>query len=65
MVRTINNLSQIHGVLVVSERRHAYATATGTKQMVALDEDTGAELGRAPTGNYPDGLAYDPQDATV
>lgn len=35
VVRTINNLSQIHGVLVVSERRHAYATATGTKQMVA------------------------------
>jgi DNA-binding beta-propeller fold protein YncE len=33
--------------------------------MVALDEDTGAELGRAPTGKYPDGLAYDPQQGTV
>lgn len=65
MVRTINNLSQVHGVLVVPQRHRVYATATGTNQMVALDEDTGAELGRAPTGNYPDGLAYDPHQATV
>ena len=65
VVRTINNLSQVHGVLVVPKRGRVYATATGTNQMVALDEDTGAELGRAPTGNYPDGLAYDPQQATV
>jgi DNA-binding beta-propeller fold protein YncE len=65
VVRTINNLSQVHGVLVVPERHRVYATATGANQMVALDEDTGAELGRAPTGNYPDGLAYDPQQGTV
>jgi DNA-binding beta-propeller fold protein YncE len=65
VVRTINNLSQVHGVLVVPERHRVYATATGSNQMVALDEDTGAELGRAPTGNYPDGLAYDPQQDTV
>jgi hypothetical protein len=65
VVRTINNLSQVHGVLVVPERHRVYATATGTNQMVALDEDTATELGRAPTGNYPDGLAYDPQQATV
>jgi hypothetical protein len=65
VVRTIGGLSQVHGVLVVPERRWVYATATGTNQMVALDEDTGAELGRAPTGDYPDGLAYDPLHATV
>jgi DNA-binding beta-propeller fold protein YncE len=65
VVRTIGGLSQVHGVLVVPERRRVYATATGTNQMVALDEDTGAELGRAPTGDYPDGLAYDPLHATV
>ncbi|HKS52853.1 MAG TPA: YncE family protein [Pseudonocardiaceae bacterium] len=65
VVRTINNLSQVHGVLVVPERHRVYATATGSDQMVALDEDTGAALGRARTGNYPDGLAYDPQNATV
>ena len=36
-----------------------YATATGANQVVAIDESTGAEIGRAPTGQYPDGLAYD------
>jgi DNA-binding beta-propeller fold protein YncE len=65
VVRTITNLSQVHGVLVVPEHHRLYATTTGSNQMVALDEDTGAELGRAPTGNYPDGLAYDPPHDTV
>jgi len=37
-----------------------FATATDLNQVLTLDEDTGAVLGRAPTGAYPDGLAYDP-----
>jgi DNA-binding beta-propeller fold protein YncE len=61
VVRTIPNISQVHGVLVVSPLNRVYATATGANQVVALDETTGAELGRAPTGEYPDGLAYDPR----
>jgi DNA-binding beta-propeller fold protein YncE len=65
VVRTITGLSQVHGVLVVPQRHQVYATATGSNQMVTLDEDTGAELGRAPTGAYPDGLAYDAVRATV
>jgi DNA-binding beta-propeller fold protein YncE len=61
VVRTIPNISQVHGVLVVSPLNRVYATATAANQVVALDETTGAELGRAPTGEYPDGLAYDPR----
>ena len=61
VVRTIPNISQVHGVLVVPALNRVYATATGANQVVALDETTGAELGRAPTGQYPDGLAYDPR----
>lgn len=61
VVRTIPNISQVHGVLVVGSLNRVYATATGADQVVALDETTGAELGRAPTGQYPDGLAYDPR----
>lgn len=34
-------------------------------RMVILDEDTGTVLGSAPTGAYPDGLAYDPVHDTV
>ena len=37
-----------------------YATATGANQFVALDETTGAELGRTHL-TYPYGLAYDPR----
>jgi DNA-binding beta-propeller fold protein YncE len=65
VVRTIPNISQVHGVLVVAPLNRVYATATGANQVVALDETTGAELGRAPTGNYPDGLAYDPRRNTI
>jgi DNA-binding beta-propeller fold protein YncE len=61
VVRTIPNIAQVHGVLVVPTSNRVYATATATNQLVALDETTGAELGRAPTGQYPDGLAYDPR----
>jgi YVTN family beta-propeller protein len=60
VVRTIPNLSQVHGVLVVPALHRVYATATGSNRVVSLDEDTGAVLAQAPTGSYPDGLAYDP-----
>jgi hypothetical protein len=33
-------------------------------RVVTLDETTGAELGRAPTGDCPDGLAYDAGSAS-
>lgn len=65
VVRTIPNLSQVHGVLVVPALRRVFATATGDNRMVALDEDSGAVLGTAPTGDYPDGLAFDPVRGAV
>jgi DNA-binding beta-propeller fold protein YncE len=65
VVRTIPNLAQVHGVLVVPELHRVYATATGDNQMVVLDEDTGAVLNQARTGQYPDGLAYDPKRNAV
>lgn len=61
VVRTIPNLSDVHGVLVVPALRRVYATATGANQVVALNEDTGEVINHAPTGNYPDGIAYDPR----
>ena len=65
VVRTIPNISRVHGVLVVGPLNRVYATATGANQVVAIDETTGVELGRAPTGDYPDGLAYDPRRNTI
>ncbi|MCU1629592.1 MAG: hypothetical protein JWP64_4541, partial [Pseudonocardia sp.] len=33
--------------------------------VVGLDEDTGEVLTRTPTGEYPDGLAYDPRRGAI
>lgn len=65
VVRMIPNLPQVHGVLVVPSLRRVFATATAQNRMVALDEDSGAVLGTAPTSSYPDGLAFDPVRGTV
>jgi DNA-binding beta-propeller fold protein YncE len=65
LVRTSPNLSQVHGVLVVPAQCRVFATATGANLMVSLDDDTGQVLTRTPTGEYPDGLAYDPRRAAI
>jgi DNA-binding beta-propeller fold protein YncE len=65
VVRTIPDVAQVHGVLVVPELRRVYATATGDNRMVVLDEDSGAVVATASTGEYPDGLAYDPKRDAV
>jgi DNA-binding beta-propeller fold protein YncE len=65
VVRVIPGLAQVHGVLVVPDGHRVYATATAANRMFILDEDTGATLADATTGDYPDGLAYDPVHATI
>src|SRR5262249_10318274 len=65
VVRVIRDLPDVHGVLVVPALRRVFATATGDNEMVALDEDTGTVITRAPTGEDPDGLAYDPKRNAV
>ncbi len=65
VVRTIGDLPGVHGVLVVPQHHRVYATATAANTMASLDEDTGAVLARTPTGDYPDGLAYDPDHDTM
>ena len=59
VVRTIPALAQVHGVLAVALLNRVFATATGDNQIVAIDETSGQVVGRAPTGDYPDGIAYD------
>lgn len=65
VLRTIEDLPDVHGVIVVPETHRVYATATGRNQLVALDEDTGKVIFTADTDAYPDGLAYDPKRHTV
>nr|AIU93456.1 hypothetical protein LRS1606.22 [Rhodococcus sp. NS1] len=65
VVRTLMDVPDVHGVLAVPDKHRVYATATGRNQLVAFDEDTGEVVFTAPTGDYPDGLAYDPVRNTV
>src|SRR5262245_41366829 len=65
VVRTVPDLPDVHGVIIVPDKHRVYATATGNNQLVAIDEDSGRVLFRAPTDTYPDGLAYDPIRRTV
>jgi DNA-binding beta-propeller fold protein YncE len=65
VMRTLSDLPNVHGVIVVPDKHRVYATATGRNQMVAVDEDSGAVVFSAPTDTYPDGLAYDPIRNTV
>jgi DNA-binding beta-propeller fold protein YncE len=65
VVRTVPNISAVHGVLVLPQAHRVYATATGSNQVVALNEDTGEVVGMALTGGYPDGLAYDSRRNTI
>ncbi|MFE9326629.1 YncE family protein [Nocardia sp. NPDC052278] len=65
VVRTISDLPDVHGVLAVPQRRRTYATATGRNRLAAIDSETGAILWTTPTGDYPDGVAFDPRRGTV
>jgi len=55
----------VHGVIVVPELGRVYASATNAREVLTLDARTGAVLARAPAGQYPDGLAYDPVERHV
>jgi YVTN family beta-propeller protein len=56
----IANVSKVHGVLVIPELGEVYASATGTNEVVAIDESSLKITARMPGGVYPDGMAYAP-----
>src|SRR5512146_1059355 len=61
VVSRITNVSQAHGVLVIAELGRVYASATGSNEVVAIDETSLALTARMPGGTYPDGMAYAPE----
>jgi len=60
VVTRIANVSKVHGVLAVPELGTVYASATGTNEVVAIDETSLKITARMPGGIYPDGMAYAP-----
>src|SRR5437867_1097276 len=55
----------VHGVIAVPQLGRVYASATDARQVLTIDAKTGSILARAPAGDYPDGLAYDPVERHV
>lgn len=60
VIGTVDQISDVHGVLVIPELDRIYATATGSNEIVAIDARTLKIIARIPTGRYPDGIAYAP-----
>ena len=60
VIGTVDHISDVHGVLAISELDRIYASATGSNEIVAIDSRTLKILARIPTGKYPDGIAYSP-----
>jgi DNA-binding beta-propeller fold protein YncE len=58
VVARISGIAAVHGVLAVPELSRVYASATGTNEVVTIDEQTLKEVARTPGGVYPDGMAY-------
>ena len=61
----VSGISDVHGVLAIPQKNVVYASATGTNEIVAIDERRLAVVARIPGGVYPDGMAYDPATARL
>ena len=62
---TVRDLPQVHGVLAVPELGRVFVSTTGKNELVILDASTNRVVGRAPTGEFPDGISYDERDDLV
>jgi DNA-binding beta-propeller fold protein YncE len=61
VVGTVDDIGEVHGVIAAPELGRAYATATKTNELVAIDATSLKILARIPTGMHPDGVAYAPE----
>jgi len=65
VVGVVPDVPAVHGVRVAPDLGVVYASATRDDAVVAIDESTLEAIARVPTGNFPDGLAYDRNDRVV
>ena len=64
IVRTLS-APGVHGVIAVPQLDRVFASATNERQVLTINATTDAVVARAPAGQYPDGLAYDPVERHV
>lgn len=65
VISEIEGLPGVHGVLAISGLNRVYASATDVNKLAAIDAKTLNIITFTPTGHYPDGIAYDPDDKKV
>src|SRR5437764_13127997 len=61
----IPGLPSVHGVVAAPERHLVFATATGEKTLAFIDDRILKVRSRVHAGEYPNGLAYDPNSDRV
>jgi DNA-binding beta-propeller fold protein YncE len=64
-IGAVDRVADVHGVRAAPDLGIVYASATGADEVVAVDASTLDVLFRAPSGDFPDSLAYDPTDSRV
>jgi DNA-binding beta-propeller fold protein YncE len=64
VVKVIPNIPTARGVAVADEVGRVFVTSS-PNQLVIIDNDTLAEVGRVPTGKSPDGVGWDPTHRVV
>jgi DNA-binding beta-propeller fold protein YncE len=60
LVKSIDGLPRVHGVLAVPELGKVFASATGRDELDAIDERSLSVTAATPAGHYPDGIAWAP-----
>jgi DNA-binding beta-propeller fold protein YncE len=64
-VGAVDHVANVHGVQAAPDLDLVYASATGADEVIAIDTTTLEVRFRVPSGDFPDGLAYDPTDSRV
>jgi DNA-binding beta-propeller fold protein YncE len=65
VIQEIAGLPSVHGVVAAPEQHLVFATATAEKTLALIDDRTFQVQSRVPAGEYPNGLAYDPNTGRV
>lgn len=65
VVGAVDGVTDVHGVRLAPDIHRLFASSTGTNEVVSIDTVSLAVVARAPTGRFPDGLAYDAPDHQI
>lgn len=61
----IPDVASVHGLIAVPQLQRVYASATGNNQVAVIDENSLRVTAQTAGGDYPDGLAYAPDNNKV